>query len=135
MIRRINEMFSLTTILIQISGMWIFNKNGVNWLVSDPNISIMHGSVTSLGSRRKVLVFLPCNQVISSHEELEQRLFELGWKRYNDGGNLDLIQFHRSEASPYLISLPRNYSNLKLFHMYDVVVKNTSYFEVRDLFK
>ncbi|KAF8397481.1 hypothetical protein HHK36_016398 [Tetracentron sinense] len=121
-----------------MSGVWIFNKKGVARLISNPTResfehkeSTRPGVATAPGARRRVLVYLPSNQVIGSYAELEPRLIELGWKRYN-GQKPDLIQFHRSETSVHLISLPKDFANFKSTHMYDIVVKNRSYFEVRD---
>ncbi|KAL5747795.1 hypothetical protein ACOSP7_024808 [Xanthoceras sorbifolium] len=122
-----------------MSGVWIFDKNGVARLVSNPTKESFEqkeppypGTATAPGARPRVLVYLPANQVISSYTELEQRLTELGWTRYNNFHQPDLLQFHKSEDSAHLISLPRNFANFKSLHMYDIVVKNRSFFEVRD---
>ncbi|XP_010257117.1 PREDICTED: flowering-promoting factor 1-like protein 2 [Nelumbo nucifera] len=122
-----------------MSGVWIFNKKGVARLISNPTKEsfehkepTVRGIATAPGARRRILVYIPSNQVIKSYAELEHSLRELGWKRYDNGQNPDLIQYHRSETSVHLISLPRNFANFKSTHMYDIVVKNRSYFEVRD---
>ncbi|KAM1040141.1 hypothetical protein ACFX13_030112 [Malus domestica] len=122
-----------------MSGVWIFDRNGVVRLVTNPTRESFEqkepphpGTATSPGARPRVLVYLPANQVIQSYSELEQRLTELGWTRYPNSNRPDLLQFHRSENSVHLISLPNNFANLKSFHMYDIVVKNRSFFEVRD---
>ncbi|KAL6967530.1 hypothetical protein U1Q18_033338, partial [Sarracenia purpurea var. burkii] len=125
----------------KMSGVWIFDKKGVARLIANPTResfelqreSATHpGTATAPGARPKVLVYLPANQVIRSYPELEHRLAGLGWTRYhNPYGGSRLLQFHRSEDSVDLISLPENFANLKPFHMYDVVVKNRSFFEVR----
>ncbi|KAL2332136.1 hypothetical protein Fmac_019717 [Flemingia macrophylla] len=120
-----------------MSGVWIFDKKGVARLITHPTKEAFEekepkqpGTATAPGARPRVLVYLPCNQVICSYAELEQRLTELGWTRYRTDS--DLIQFHRSDTSSHLISLPKNFANFKHFHLYDIVVKNRSFFQVRD---
>ncbi|KAJ9172347.1 hypothetical protein P3X46_015595 [Hevea brasiliensis] len=122
-----------------MSGVWIFDKNGVARLISNPTRESFEqkeppspGTATAPGARPRVLVYLPTNQVIRSYTELEQRLTELGWTRYPNSSQPNLIQFHKSDHSADLISLPKNFSNFKSIHMYDIVVKNRSFFEVRD---
>ncbi|KAL6204576.1 PREDICTED: flowering-promoting factor 1-like protein 1 [Fragaria vesca subsp. vesca] len=124
-----------------MSGVWIFYKNGVTRLIPNPTRESFEqmeppypGTATAPGARPRVLIYLPANQVIRSYTELEQRLTEVGWTRYrpNSFCQPDLVQFHRSEHSAHLISLPANFDQFKSFHMYDIVVKNKSFFEVRD---
>ncbi|KAK3169172.1 hypothetical protein Dsin_000030 [Dipteronia sinensis] len=122
-----------------MSGVWIFDKNGVARLISNPTRESFEqkeppypGTATAPGARPKVLVYLRENQVISSYTELEQRLTELGWTRYENSEKPNLLQFHKSQNSADLISLPINFANFKSLHMYDIVVKNRSFFEVRD---
>ncbi|KAK6935847.1 hypothetical protein RJ641_032877 [Dillenia turbinata] len=123
-----------------MSGVWIFDKKGVARLVSNPTRESFEqkeppqpGTATAPGARPRVLVYLPANQIIRSYSDLERRLTELGWTRYYAGNHPDLIQFHRSDDSVHLISLPRDFANFRSIHMYDIVVKNRSFFEVRDL--
>lgn len=125
-----------------MSGVWVFDKNGVARLIQNPTKEsferkepVQPGTATAPGARPRVLVFLPTNQVIRSYAELEQRLTELGWSRYHDDSSSSnrLLQFHKSEHSAHLISLPTNFANFRSIHMYDIVVKNRSFFEVRDL--
>ncbi|VAI52952.1 unnamed protein product [Triticum turgidum subsp. durum] len=53
----------------------------------------------------------------------------LGWERYlNDPC---LLQFHQ-RSTVHLISVPRDFTRLKLVHMHDVVVKTRNVFQVRD---
>ncbi|WOK92113.1 hypothetical protein Cni_G00804 [Canna indica] len=78
--------------------------------------------------RRRVLVHVPTNEVITSYEVLEAKLAELGWERYQDGGSDDgarpeLLQFHKP-SSVHLIPLPSDFSELRSVHMYDIVVKS-----------
>ncbi|XP_050204131.1 flowering-promoting factor 1-like protein 1 [Mercurialis annua] len=123
-----------------MSGVWIFDKKGVARLITNPTREsfeqkepTLSGTATAPGARPRVLVYLPTNQVICSHNELEQRLVELGWTRFctcNQHNNL--IQFHKSDHSAHLISLPKRFADFKSFHMYDIVVKNRSFFQVRD---
>ncbi|KAM7280268.1 hypothetical protein ACFE04_007402 [Oxalis oulophora] len=107
-----------------MSGVWVF-KNGVVRLVENP------GSETEMnGTRRKVLVYVPSNEVITSYSVLERNLSSLGWERYYD--DPDLLQFHK-RSTIHLISLPKDFNRFKSMHMYDIVVKNRNCFEVRDM--
>jgi hypothetical protein len=122
-----------------MSGVWVFDKKGVVRLITNPTReSFEHktepgtATATAPGARPRVLVYLPTNQVIHSFSQLEQRLTELGWTRYSHSHLPDHIQFHRSDTSPHLLSLPRNFSSFKHFHMYDIVIQNRSFFQVRD---
>ncbi|GAV78264.1 hypothetical protein CFOL_v3_21732 [Cephalotus follicularis] len=122
-----------------MSGVWIFDKNGVARLINNPTRESFEqkeppypGTATAPGARPRVLVYLPANQVIRSYAELEQRLTELGWTRYHNPDQPNLLQFHKSDNSAHLISLPKNFASFKNLHMYDIVVKNRSCFEVRD---
>ncbi|CAN6704387.1 unnamed protein product [Malus baccata var. baccata] len=109
----------------------IFDEHGVVRLITNPTRksfeqkeSPNRGTATAPGARPRVLVSLPTNQVILSYPELEQRLTELGWTRYPNSCRPDLLKFHRSENSVHLISFPKNFTNLKSFQMYDIIVKN-----------
>ncbi|KAG4380916.1 hypothetical protein AAZX31_15G036900 [Glycine max] len=109
-----------------MSGVWVFDKKGVARLITNPTRESFEqkeprqpGTATAPGARPRVLVYLPSNQVIRSYTELEQRLTELGWTRYHDSDHSDLIQFHRSDTSSHLISLPKHFSNFKHFHLRD----------------
>ncbi|CAL1413255.1 unnamed protein product [Linum trigynum] len=103
------------------SGVWVF-KNGVVRLVENPG--------SEAGTRpRKVLVHAPTNEVVTSYAVLEQKLSELGWERYYD--DPEMLQFHK-RSSVELISLPKEFHKFKSMHMYDIVVKNRTMFEVRD---
>lgn len=110
-------------------------KNGVARRIENPTRESLQGATASVGGggggRRSELVYVPTGEVVGSHEELERQLGELGWVRY-DAGRPELIQYHRGAASPDLISLPRRFANLRSFHMYDIAVKNRSFFMVRD---
>ncbi|XP_047307374.1 flowering-promoting factor 1-like protein 2 [Impatiens glandulifera] len=121
-----------------MSGMLVFQNNGVVRFGSDSSNYLDQeqaggsGRAAATGSRRKALVYLPTEQVVSSYRYLEQILVScLGWERYY-GGDSDLIQFHRS-SSIDLISLPRDFSRFNSIYMYDIVVKNPNFFHVRDL--
>ncbi|KAJ0253229.1 Flowering-promoting factor 1 [Hirschfeldia incana] len=106
-----------------MSGVWVF-KNGVIRLVENPSQS---GADTH--GRRKVMVYLPTGEVVSSYSMLEQILQSLGWERYF--GDTELLQFHKP-SSIDLISLPRDFTKFNSVYMYDIVVKNPNYFHVRD---
>ncbi|KAK7292283.1 hypothetical protein RIF29_08061 [Crotalaria pallida] len=105
---------------------WVF-KNGVVRLVENPGAEAMEGS--RQGSRKKILVHTPSGEVMNSYAVLERKLSSLGWERYYD--DPDLLQFHK-RSTVHLISLPRDFNKLKSMHMYDIVVKNKNFFEVRD---
>lgn len=123
-----------------MSGVWVFDKNGVVRLITNPTKESFEqkdqpagiGTATAPGARPRVLVYLPSNQVIRSHSELEHRLVQLGWTRYYNSDSPHLIQFHRSDTSTDLLSLPKNFASFKHFHMYDIVIKNRSFFQVCD---
>ncbi|KAG8484674.1 hypothetical protein CXB51_023895 [Gossypium anomalum] len=113
-----------------MSGVWVF-KNGVVRLVENPGAEPLDGNRQgSSSSRRKVLVHVPSNEVITCYEDLESKLLSLGWERYYD--DPDLLQFHK-RSTVHLISLPRDFNKFKSIHMYDIVVKNRNMFEVRDM--
>jgi hypothetical protein len=104
-----------------MSGVWVFR------LVENPG---GEGGESSSGRSRKVLVYTPTNEVITSYSVLERKLQSLGWERYYDDPD-HLLQFHK-RSTVYLISLPKDFNKLKPMHMYDIVVKNKNYFHVRD---
>ncbi|KAI5650734.1 hypothetical protein M9H77_36739 [Catharanthus roseus] len=108
---------------LQMSGVWVF-KNGVVRLVENP------GEYHGQGNRRKMLVHVPSNEVITSYAVLERKLSALGWERYYD--DPDLLQFHK-RSTVHLISLPKDFNKFKSMHMFDIVVKNRNEFEVRDM--
>ncbi|XP_047319103.1 flowering-promoting factor 1-like protein 3 [Impatiens glandulifera] len=108
-----------------MSGVWMF-RNGVVRLVENPAAESNQGSL----QRRKVLVYTPTDEVITSYSVLEKKLFSLGWERYYD--DPDLFQFHKS-STIHLISLPKDFGRFKSMHMFDIVVKNKNVFEVRDI--
>ncbi|MBA0651814.1 hypothetical protein Goklo_019116, partial [Gossypium klotzschianum] len=105
--------------------------NGVVRLVENPGAEPLDGNRQgSSSARRKVLVHVPSNEVITCYEDLESKLLSLGWERYYD--DPDLLQFHK-RSTIHLISLPRDFNKFKSIHMYDIVVKNRNMFEVRDM--
>lgn len=113
-----------------MGGVWVF-KNGVVRLVENPGAEPLDGNRQgSSSARRKVLVHVPSNEVITCYEDLESKLLSLGWERYYD--DPDLLQFHK-RSTVHLISLPRDFNKFKSIHMYDIVVKNRNMFEVRDM--
>lgn len=107
----------------------MFNR-GVARLVSNPNAENIEGTDMQHAGNRKVLIYLPNNQVISSYAELEQRLSGIGWSRYSNE-EPGTIQFHKGYSS-HLITLPKDFRKFKPMHMFDIVLKNRQYFEVRD---
>ncbi|KAH7438680.1 hypothetical protein KP509_04G026300, partial [Ceratopteris richardii] len=113
-----------------MAGVWVF-KNGVAKLVQNPMVEIVERR-KQLVWRQKALVYLPTNEVVSSYSELEEKLRGLGWERYPYNRDPDKLQFHRGISSKLLISLPRDYAKFKTMHMFDIVLKNRDFFEVRD---
>ncbi|XP_076923901.1 flowering-promoting factor 1-like [Bidens hawaiensis] len=107
-----------------MSGVWVFKQNGVVQLVESPTGDSVQGT-----TRRKLLVHVPTNEVVTSYHVLERLLASLGWERYYDDPNL--LQFHK-RSSVHLISLLKDFNNFKSMHMFDIVVKNRNMFEVRD---
>ncbi|VFQ71514.1 unnamed protein product [Cuscuta campestris] len=109
-----------------MSGVWMFNK-GVVRLVENPA-----GAGGGAG-RNKALVHLPTGAAVRSYVELEEILKGLGWERYHEGDNPDmLLQFHK-RSSIDLISLPRDFAKFNSVYMYDIVVKTPNVFHVRDV--
>ncbi|KAG8095839.1 hypothetical protein GUJ93_ZPchr0013g36912 [Zizania palustris] len=101
------------------------------WVFEDGMVRRADTEAPSTGGRGggKLLVHVPSGEVVTSYDVLERRLRELGWERYlNDPC---LLQFHQ-RSTVHLISVPRDFSRLKLVHMYDIVVKTRNIFEVRD---
>lgn len=111
-----------------MAGVWVF-KDGVTRLVENPLVESVERNM--VGVRRKVLVHLPSNQSITSYEQLEEKLGERGWEPYLDGDR-SLRQYHKSQHTNELISLPKSFSSFKTMHMYDIVVKVPNTFQVRD---
>ncbi|XP_042440014.1 flowering-promoting factor 1-like protein 1 [Zingiber officinale] len=108
-----------------MSGVWVF-KNGVVRLIEKGS----NEQSSSSGRRRKVLLHIPTNKVITCYATLERKLMSLGWERYYDDPNL--LQFHK-RSSLDLISLPNDFTCFKSMHMYDIVVKNRETFKVIDI--
>ncbi|KAG6502811.1 hypothetical protein ZIOFF_035099 [Zingiber officinale] len=86
-----------------MSDVWEF-KNGVMWIVEMEN----------LGGRRpqQLLVYLQTEELITSHQMLENRLRAEGWVYYPEMPP-ELIEYHRGPDDNYLISLPRAFSKFK----------------------
>ncbi|KAG8064026.1 hypothetical protein GUJ93_ZPchr0004g38642 [Zizania palustris] len=108
---------------VVMTGVWVFEDGMVRRADSE--------APAATGGRGggKLLVHVPSSEVVTSYDVLERRLRELGWERYlNDPC---LLQFHQ-RSTVHLISVPRDFSRLKLVHMYDIVVKTRNIFEVRD---
>uniref|UniRef100_A0A7C9E4Y8 Flowering-promoting factor 1 n=1 Tax=Opuntia streptacantha TaxID=393608 RepID=A0A7C9E4Y8_OPUST len=115
-----------------MSGVWMFDNNGVIRLVENPHAEQGSGGNQARRHRpRKVLVHLPTGQMIDSYQTLEYILKGLGWEVYF-GGDPDLYQFHR-RCSIDLISLPSDFSKFSSVYMYDIVVKNPNIFHVREV--
>ncbi|XP_076933677.1 flowering-promoting factor 1-like protein 1 [Bidens hawaiensis] len=101
----------------------VIESNGIEWCGStsgEPNSDSVQGT-----TRRKVLVHVPTNEVVTSYHVLERLLASLGWERYYDDPNL--LQFHK-RSSVHLISLPKDFNKFKSMHMFDIVVKNRNMF-------
>jgi len=105
-----------------MSGVWVFKKDGFRLMENrQAETCILN---------KKVLVYLPSGEVVSSYSSLEQILTNLGWERYF-GRDLELYQFHK-HSSTDLISLPKDFSKFTSVYMYDIVIKNPNVFHVRD---
>ncbi|KGN57101.1 hypothetical protein Csa_010574 [Cucumis sativus] len=110
-----------------MSGVWIFD-NGVIRLVERAGAA---ETTTSGGSgKRKVLIYTPTNEAMTSYEVLENKLSMLGWEVYYEDG--EVMQFHKP-SSVDLISLPKDFNKLKARHLYDIVVRNRNLFQVKDM--
>lgn len=123
-----------------MAGVWVF-RNGVFSLVRNPKreaaLEQSKGGYRAAGEAwappRKMLVYRATNEVISSYEALENKLFELGWERCPSRDPL-LRQYYRRENGPYLLTLPTvEFQSLKPIHLYDIVVQSRTAFEVRDI--
>ncbi|KAK8988189.1 hypothetical protein V6N11_065785 [Hibiscus sabdariffa] len=108
-----------------MSGVWVF-RNGVVRLEKP---TTKEQSKSKPG--RKVLVFFPSGEVISSYKILETKLLSLGWERYYDG-DPNFLRFHKSSCID-LISLPKDINKFDSVCMYDIVMKNPNMFHVRDI--
>lgn len=108
-----------------MAGVWSIS-NGVTRAVENPGDL----PFPNVPRRRKVLVHVPSNEVITSYDVLAGKLSSLGWERYYE--DPDLLQF-RKRSRIDLISLPRDFSKFKSVHMYDICIKNRNEFEVRDI--
>ncbi|GMY27718.1 flowering-promoting factor 1-like protein 3 [Fagus crenata] len=112
-----------------MSGVWVFKSNGVVRLVENPAAESLDGNRQG-GARRKVLVHIPSNEVITSYSVLERKLLSHGWERYYE--DPDYLQFHIRNTA-HLITLPKEFNRFKSMHMFDIVVKNRNIFEVKDM--
>ncbi|XP_024358882.1 flowering-promoting factor 1 [Physcomitrium patens] len=115
--------------LYQMGGVWIF-KDGFTQLVENPLAEPLDGR-NMTGVRRKVLVHVATNESIINYDQLEQKLREKGWTRYY-AGDPNLRQYHKSDCTNDLISLPKSFAYIRTMHMYDIVVKVPNTFVVRD---
>jgi hypothetical protein len=107
-----------------MAGVWYF-KDGVARNVPNPFNDAGH---------RKILVHCPSNEIITSFEQLDEKLLSLGWHPYNNGQRDDerRRQYHLCACSPDLLTLPATFNGMCTMHMYDIVVKTRSTFQVRD---
>ncbi|KAG6502825.1 hypothetical protein ZIOFF_035113 [Zingiber officinale] len=87
-----------------MSDVWEF-KNGVMRIVEMEN----------LGGRQpqQLLVYLQTEELITSHQMLEDRLRDEEWVHYPEMSP-ELIQYHRGPDDKYLISLTRDISSFTL---------------------
>ncbi|KAH7285109.1 hypothetical protein KP509_33G013400 [Ceratopteris richardii] len=100
---------------------------------SVPGVSV-DGS-DSWAPARKLLVYRATDEVISSYEALEAKLFALGWER-NTSCSVTVRRYHRTETGPFsqLLVLPNlEFRHLKTIHLYNIVVQTRTAFEVRDV--
>ncbi|XP_023528953.1 flowering-promoting factor 1-like protein 1 [Cucurbita pepo subsp. pepo] len=107
-----------------MSGVWVFD-NGVIRLVERAG-----AAETGAGGRRKVLIYKPTNEAMTSYPILKNKLASLGWEVYYEDS--EVMQFHKP-SSVDLISIPTDFNKLKARHLYDIVVKNRNVFQVKDM--
>lgn len=112
---------------ITMSGVWIFDSDGVFRLDKEPLVEV---SSPGPAMGHKVLVYKATNASMSSYDQLNENLLKLGWKPYYQ--NDWIRQYHRGDHNPDLITLPSFFCDLRTTHMYDIVVKTRSAFEVRN---
>lgn len=106
-----------------MAGVWYF-KDGVAKLVPNPFVAMR--------SPRKILVHCPSNEMMTNFEQLDEKLLGLGWHPYY-GDKITLMrQYHLCSCTADLLTLPPNFNSLRPMHMYDIVVKTRSTFQVRD---
>jgi hypothetical protein len=110
-----------------MSGVWRFNPNGVLNLVENP---LAESSSPGPSSGHKILVHNASNETMASYEQLDLKLLELGWQPYLK--SRFIRQYHISFNTSDLITLPLSFGNIRTTHMYDIVVKTRSAFQVRD---
>lgn len=109
------------------SGVWKFQSDGVISVEENP---VADTSIPGPSMGRKVLLYSATNEYISNLEQLDAKLFGLGWREYFR--NKYVRQYHRSDDTCDLITLPVLFRNIRTTHMYDIVVKTRSAFQVRD---
>ncbi|EFJ11889.1 hypothetical protein SELMODRAFT_122532 [Selaginella moellendorffii] len=115
-----------------MSGVWLF-RDGVATLVRNPMKQPLD-NFKAWEPPKKQLVYRATNEVITSFDLLEDKLFALGWERCDSEAE-ESRQYFRSVNGPYFISLPADFTKLKTTHMYDIVVQSRTAFEVRDVLK
>lgn len=106
----------------------MFDSDGVYSLVDNP---LAENSNPGPAMGRKVLVHRATNVTMATYDKLNDKLLELGWCPYFQ--NQHVQQYHRSDDKPDLITLPSFFCDIRTTHMYDIVVKTRSAFEVRDV--
>ncbi|XP_009775363.1 flowering-promoting factor 1-like [Nicotiana sylvestris] len=109
-----------------MSGVWFSKNTGVIRLVENPS-----EEEQSIGRKRKVLVHLPTQEIVSSYNSLEKILTDLGWEKYDCGDDPDFYQFHKKTPTDLSISLPKDFAKFNTVQMYDIVFKTRHIFHVR----
>ncbi|KAF7086857.1 hypothetical protein CFC21_090115 [Triticum aestivum] len=117
-----------------MSGVWELKDGKVRLLdkQSEPRRKAPAGEqLSSTAGPRRMLVHESSGQPVSSLEELEALLADLGWERDEDDGTA-LLKFYKpgSQPDPLTLSLPRDLADFTSVHMRDVVVKNRGSFHV-----
>lgn len=107
-----------------MAGIWYF-KDGAAKLVASPT------HMTTM-SPRKILVHCPSNEMMTNFEQLDEKLLGLGWRPYHGDYLTPMRQYHLCSCTSDLLTLPPNFNSLRPLHMYDIVVKTRSAFQVRD---
>ncbi|XP_009608254.1 flowering-promoting factor 1-like [Nicotiana tabacum] len=109
-----------------MSGVWLSKITEVIRLVENPS-----EEEQSNGRKRKVLIHLPTQEIVSSYKSLEKILTDLGWEKYIDECDTDSYQFHKKTPADLSISLPKDFAKFNTVQMYDIVFKTRHIFHVR----
>lgn len=80
----------------------------------------------------QVLVFRWSNELIRDYDQLEDKLYALGWDKRADY-EVGVRRYFRGLIAPRLITLPSEFQKFNLLDMYHIVVQTSCAFEVQEL--